>query len=381
MAANRSIETRARIVDAIYRAIRLPQAWPDVVRSLGDWLDADIGMMLSPTLPGANAVPLVVYGLDMAPVLEKFPNHAGRTEFTNRALATGRAPGAFLLDELMPVTEQPTNAFWRDIIEPLGIQSGIFTMVRTPNDNLKPVLINFYRRAGKAPYREADVADMTAMIPHLRRALGVILDAPPASGPFSEMSDVYAPIGAAAFFIGPDGRVLHQNHAGDTLLAARDGLDLCGGRLALWDKDAQRELDAALVRVIGDAWSAKLRMGAELLARRPSGDAPLVLIATPVGAENPISAWAAPVRCVIFAREEELRANAMLTERLQRLYGLTTAEAEIAVGVASGASSGRLAAARGTKAETVRTQIKSAMSKMGARKQTELAALVNRLTF
>ncbi len=381
MAGTRSEEEATRIVDGIYAAIRFPQSWPEVVRSIGDWLDADIGMMLSPSMPGVTPVPLVAYGLDLTPILEKFPKHAGRAEFTFRAMATGRVPGAFLVDDLMPPSEQATNAYWQEMVAPLGVISGIFCMARTPNDNARPVIINFYRTAGKAPYAASDVRDMESLLPHLRRALGVALDSPPATMAPSDMTGVYEAISAAAFLFSPDGAVIHSNAAAGALLAEKDGVDIRNGKLVLWDGDAQFELDKALARVIGEAWSQKYRAGAELLARRPSGSAPLVLVATPVGLDNPISALASPVRCVVFMLEEKLRATGLLTERLQRLYGLTAAEAEIAVGVASGSSLQELAVARGTKHGTVRTQVKFALSKTGARKQADLASLVNRLRF
>jgi DNA-binding CsgD family transcriptional regulator len=252
-------------------------------------------------------------------------------------------------------------------------------MVRTPQDNMRPVLLNYYRRAGKPAYGKPELKWIQGLLPHLRRALGVILDAPPAPKPPEHMSDLYDAIGAPCFLIGKDGGVLHRNPAAELLLNSRNGVEIRGGRIALWDSDAQCELDALLARVIGEAWSTKYRTGGELLARRASGGVPLVLVATPIGAENPIAAVAAPVRCVLFVLEEKLRADGMLAERLQRLYGFTASEAHVAIGVASSASLEELAAERGTKIGTIRTQVKSALSKSGARKQSELATLVNRL--
>jgi DNA-binding CsgD family transcriptional regulator len=378
MAAHRAAK-EAEVIDAIYGAIRAPQTWPDVVQRIGAVIDADIGIMLTPTLPGISAVPLVAYGLDMSPILDKFPTHAGRAVFTHRALATGRVPGAFLVDELMPPHEQAANAYWQDVIAPLGIVTGVFCMVRTPDDNMRPVLLNYFRRTGKPAFGQSDLKWIQGLLPHLRRALGVILDAPAPPKAPEHMSDLYDSIGAACFLISKDGCVLHCNPAAELLLSSHNGVEIRGGRIVLWDKEAQAELDALLRRVIGEAWSTRYRAGGELLARRASGGVPLVLVATPLGAENPIAAVAAPVRCVVFVLEEKLRADSMLAERLQRLYGFTASEAHVAIGVASSASLEELAVERGTKIGTIRTQVKSALAKTGARKQAELATLVNRL--
>jgi DNA-binding CsgD family transcriptional regulator len=349
------------------------------VRAIGDYLGADMGLMLAPSFPNVLPVPLVAYGVDMTRIADVYPKYAGRSEFTNRALATGRAPGAFLIDELMPPEEQATSQYWREIAVPMGVTSGIFVLLRTPEENQRSVIMNFYRVGERPRFDARDIKRVDAFIPHLRRALSVILDAPPvASSP--DIKELYNAIGAPCFFFSADGRVTHVNHAGEVLLRERDGIELRDGKLVLSDVPAQAELDAALGRTIGEGWSAKFRTGAELLVRRPSGGAPLVLVATPIGAENPIAALATPVRCALFVLEEKLRSHG-LPERLQRLYGLTAAEAGICIEIASGAMLTEIAKRRGTTAGTVRSQVKSALAKTGARRQADLSALVNRLRF
>ncbi|MBI3439114.1 MAG: helix-turn-helix transcriptional regulator [Proteobacteria bacterium] len=370
----------ADLLDQIYGGIRAPETWPDIVRAVGDSLGADIGIMLAPSFNGALPVPLVAYGLDIARIADAYLKHAGKAEFTHRALATGRVPGAFLLDELMPKEEQASSTFWQDLIVPLGVTSGIFAMLRTPDDNHRTVLMNFYRTGAHRDFTMVDVQQLNVLMPHLRRALGVVLDAPPGNSA-PNIKELYNAIGAPCFFFNTEARVIHVNHAGRLLLEADDGVRLLDGRLVLSDAPAQLELNAALTRTIGEDWSAKFRTGAELLARRASGGAPLVLVAIPIGADNAIAALAAPARCALFVLEEKLRSNGLLAERLQRLYGLTSAETDICIDIAGGAIPAEIAERRGTTSATVRSQVKAALGKTGARRQADLAALVNRLRF
>ena len=379
--ASRGREPPAELLNRVYASIRSPQDWPELFGAIGAHFGADMGLMLSPSIPGVMAVPLFAFGLDMTLISEVYPKYAGRAEFTRRALATGRTPGAFLVDELMTPAEQATNALWQELAAPLNVTSGIFTMVRTPDENGRPVIMNFYRRGARPKYGRDDVKAMDALVPHLRRALGVLLDAPPARSTAPEVKELYNAIGAPCFFLDADGRIAQSNHAAELLIKAGDGLEVRDGKICLWDGAGQSELNAALARTIGDGWSAKFRSGAELLARRPSGGPPLVLVATPIGADGPIMAVSARIRCALFVLEEKLRANGLLPERLQRLYGLTSAEADISIEIASGAVLFEIAKRRGTTPATVRTQVKTALRKTGARRQADLAALVNRLRF
>lgn len=63
-------------------------------------------------------------------------------------------------------------------------------------------------------------------------------------------------------------------------------------------------------------------------------------------------------------------------QRLRRRFGLTTAEARIALAVAGGASAPEIAQDRGISLHTVRNQIKAAIAKTGARRLGDLIRIV-----
>lgn len=62
--------------------------------------------------------------------------------------------------------------------------------------------------------------------------------------------------------------------------------------------------------------------------------------------------------------------------RLQHLFGLTVAEAQIAVAIAAGSTTEKISKIRGSTLETVRSQIKSIMQKTNLHRQTEIVRLV-----
>ena len=64
---------------------------------------------------------------------------------------------------------------------------------------------------------------------------------------------------------------------------------------------------------------------------------------------------------------------------LRSLYGLTRAEAEIAVRIADGVGPAGIAGERGVSVATVRAQVKALAAKLGCARQSEIAALVRAL--
>lgn len=290
------------LIDEIYALIGNPSALQDLLEHIADWRGADKALLTAPALPGCAPVPLMAYKLDFTPVLGR-PDLVLRPEFASRALATGRAPGVFTLAELMAPEEQATHEYWQELMAPLGIASGMITIIRTPDDNKRPVSLNLFRSPSSKSFDEGDVRAMQTLLPHLRRALGILLDAPAGVTSFEANTD-YAALETAVFCLDQTGKVVRCNGAAMRLLESVDGLTLQEDRLTLLDAGSQRELDAALGRVIGDAWSTRMRSGAEVSAPRLSGLPPLSLVAIPVGADNPIATRAAPVRCVVFAYGE-----------------------------------------------------------------------------
>lgn len=62
-------------------------------------------------------------------------------------------------------------------------------------------------------------------------------------------------------------------------------------------------------------------------------------------------------------------------------FGLTQAEARIALGIMRGESVATIAAARGIAVATARTQLKSVFAKTRTHRQAELAAFVGRIGY
>ena len=64
---------------------------------------------------------------------------------------------------------------------------------------------------------------------------------------------------------------------------------------------------------------------------------------------------------------------------LQQCFGLTNAEAIVAISIAEGLSIGEIAAQRSVAADTIRSQLKTVAAKLGCTRQTQIAAIVHRM--
>jgi DNA-binding CsgD family transcriptional regulator len=121
---------------------------------------------------------------------------------------------------------------------------------------------------------------------------------------------------------------------------------------------------------------------------RPSGGTALAMAVAPLSHQRPAAAaWidglgrdAARATAVVFVADPAAGGDrATAGERLRAIYGLTPAEAEVAVAVAGGEGLRAVAAGQGVALATVRTQAQQAYRKTGVRGQAGLARVVGQI--
>jgi len=181
------------------------------------------------------------------------------------------------------------------------------------------------------------------------------------------------PFGLA--FIDTFERIAAKNEAADRILAASDGLSLRHGRLTASLPQESQILRMLIRETLRPAEMPALKSRILRLSR-PSGRQPLILlVASLVTGAGPALKPSRLAMVLISAHDETPNDQIRL---LQRAYGLSLAEAEIAVALVEDAPI-RVAEIRHVSISTIRSQIKSILAKTGARRQSDLIKLISRL--
>jgi DNA-binding CsgD family transcriptional regulator len=111
---------------------------------------------------------------------------------------------------------------------------------------------------------------------------------------------------------------------------------------------------------------------------RRNGRRPLLAHVAPVvGAASDAFLLA---RAVVLLTDLEEAPPPPNTVTIQRVFGLTPAEARLAGRIAAGENLNECAEAEGITRETARSRIKAIFEKTGTRRQTELALLIARMS-
>jgi DNA-binding CsgD family transcriptional regulator len=170
------------------------------------------------------------------------------------------------------------------------------------------------------------------------------------------------------------GRVRRTNSVAEALLAEDGGLSVLGGKLSAAQPKAANDLQ----RLIAVAASPDLavRSGGSMTLAAPGRRFPLSITVAPVRSQ----AYAVfDNRPAVIVCVNDPQAGAQISEEtLRALFGLTRAEARVAVATTGGGTARQMAAALGLSVHTVRNQLQSVLEKTGAARQSELVALLMR---
>jgi DNA-binding CsgD family transcriptional regulator len=211
---------------------------------------------------------------------------------------------------------------------------------------------------------------MRALAPHVRRAVDVS-GRLAGAGAWDSAIDR---LKVAVFGLDHRGRVLVLNRAAEAILAQSDGLGADASGLCA----ARSDDTAALRRRIADAASPLDDGAAPVVLQRPSGKRALVAHVVPI-ARRPLPLDFSGTRVLVFVVDPDAGFRAGAVD-LQRLLGLTPAEARCAMSLAEGLSPKEIADRLGVSYETVRSQLRSIYDKTGVRRQAALVRLIQSVT-
>jgi DNA-binding CsgD family transcriptional regulator len=184
---------------------------------------------------------------------------------------------------------------------------------------------------------------------------------------------VFETFGCGGFLLDRERELLFLNPTGMDCLG--DGLMMRGKRVAATDRDSDLRLQSLIGAVLS---STETAYGSSSVWLQRESKLPLAVHLVRLGEEARPALKAAHLLLVAFDPE---RCQPLTPNMLIDLFGLTPAEASIALGIASGWHLAEIAAARRVKIGTVRVYSKTAFRKTGTRGQAELAALLTRLAF
>jgi DNA-binding CsgD family transcriptional regulator len=372
------------LIDRIYQGATDPGAWPEIIQHISAWLGAPKIILFTPLVVPAAGGFMFPHGISQR-YFELWPTHHKPMDlWAQRALESG-----FVVQgrvgvgtELVPAVELAASRWYTEVLATEDIFQMLTSIVFDGSDGQNPcVVCSVYRGLDAESFDDDDKQKLSLVLPHISRALGVMLKLRNAEFKMAASYAALDRIGSGVFLVGGDRSILFANRAAKTVLAENDGLSLrksaAGtlGQLFSGNVETQIAIETALNSAVEPMAKAVPHFAQSVRVRRPSGQLPYALQFSSLASNNEFGHGKGAPQAIVFVTDpaQEIQVD---PELLRKTYGLTPAEIRVAVALCQEGVIEDVAAKLGVNVSTVRSHLKLVYQKAGVDNRTRLTKLI-----
>jgi DNA-binding CsgD family transcriptional regulator len=361
-------EPSEKLLDLIYDAATEQELWRSVLTAIADLTSSHGGILY-----GQSFAARKVY-FDYNGRLSEECNRVYQDRHMSNPWSNAMAPqpvGRIVLsDEIIPLSSLRSTLFFEEVLRPQDVAHN--AMIRLAGKDGFHAAFNLCRSARQGPFGEGERRLLGALIPHMRRSiqLGFRIDSYRAlqQGAFAALDR----LSVGVILLDRQARIAYLNAAARAFGGDGGALQLANATVSTVSPPHSQRL--------GELIRASLRgmpTGSMSLPRPGDGELLTILVSSvrgrDVGRFGDLGMRDAAV--LVFIVDPANRAG-VPQSWIMDAYGLTQAEARVALAASSGLSVPDTASRLGLSTNTIKTHLRRVFAKSGTGRQTELARLM-----
>lgn len=364
------------LIGAIYDAALDDFQWPVVLGRLSGAFGATTSMLQVQDVRAGTTSCISSIGFSADHFLQ-YGQHYWKLDLWAEGVKSLPLDSAHICSDLVPEKAFANSEIWNEYGRKIG--PGVYRAVGATIalENARVALIGFHRPRDARDFVRSDRESLELLLPHLRRALQLRerLDVSlrREALAFDSLETLAVPLALAR----ANGSVIFANSAARALSALNDGFDLgdAGGGTASACHDETMALRALIAKTALTGAGRGFGAGGAMNLSRPSKRGAYRVLVSPVTAR-----WSGGEAAVLVLIVDPERASVAPSAALTQLFGLTSAEARLALALASGATLKEASVQFGVSILTVRAQLRMVFSKTRTSRQAELVRLLSALS-
>ena len=274
-------------------------------------------------------------------------------------------------DDLLPNEALLHTELYRDLLAPHSFRYATLILLTLKLRRIE--IITVWRTIDQGQMDKDSNRLLNLLFPHIQRALEVRQVLGIARQRQAGAEVIADASSTATFLVTQKGHIVHSNAPASSFVADGDALTVQKGILTPKDEGSRRALNKILLTASQSIFAPPVvSPNLALLLPRSGGQKPLQLLATPLPVNQRLLAGA-DVLVLISDPDKNVRFPDNI---LRGMYGLTSAEVEVASGFLMGYSLHEIACLRRVSIGTTRNQFKTIMSKTSTNRQSELVHLL-----
>ena len=360
--ANITVDEFSRVVSEIYASSTNPENWLTALAEIGQILDAT-GCAI---IMGGGTTRSVMAATVPPEARDSYIAYYHTMDYVLDAVETG--PAGLVRGGQALVALKTRSEFDADFMRPYGMDDGLFTRLTV---GTRPTTFLAAAAKGHKPFDSAErVKFMGALVPHLQQALRTQSHLAELDNKTRDITAIIDVMRHGIVIIDTGRRVVQMNSAAEHILMAGEGLHLHSGQLEALHTATNKQLQSSITHACKGSRDGA-RGGDSLACSRLEGRRPYVIHVLPLATPEHPSAARALV--IIIDPEQQTEPPKML---LRRLFGLTNAEADVALRVMRGDGLKPISADLELTMATIKTHLQHIFDKTDTHRQAELVHLL-----
>jgi len=359
------------LIDLVYDSALDAAVWPRLLEQLADFFGSGATILLFQnqiTMQGDG----ITVRLEDGALRTFYGHYAARNPLTARndlsKIKNAKAFSVIVDEHIIEKRAFARTEYYTDFFAAHEMHHALMVTIGVRGQSV--ATLNLTRQKRHEQFDSEAMTAARALQPHLARSFRIGLELAEARQANSALVDSMEHSRYGLFLLDDTGRVWHANGRAEGMLG--DGITTINGELTAQHPETSRKLhkmiDAACVARV-----ERPRVGGTLSVPRKARRA-LSLIVTPLKHEAVPLAISGPTALVIVSDPE---AGIMLpADGLKELFGLTPAEAAVALELLAGYDTKAVARRLGLSVHTVRVHLARIMSKTHTSRQAELMRLL-----
>jgi DNA-binding CsgD family transcriptional regulator len=271
----------------------------------------------------------------------------------------------------VPYPEQfPLTRFYQEWVVPQGIAYATGATVLREGDWITQIYLQ--RSPQQQPFDRAELDLLNGLVPHLQRAIQLRQRFIALQSGQQLLASSLDALAMPALLFDEYCRIAHINRSAAALLASTRDCWVEDARLRTSDRAANRLIGLELTRAVAGHLRDIRQAPSDLVPVQRSGRSPLIL---KIASLNLSQQQGRQQGALMFLFAPE-RSPGVSGAQLKQLFGLTAAEADLAVALCRGCTLEEAATTRARSIHTIRSQLKSIFVKTGTNRQTDLVSML-----
>ena len=364
------IASNEELLDILYEELLTEDRWIAFLKELSGAFDANLSVLILRHPTDENIGTIVQYGNT------RLPSLLGKNEYSSGMFKDNPFRGftqnkAMLLNEIVDRKMLHSTRFYKDLMDARNIYDVIGVELHHANE--VDATLYLTRKKSAARFSPQYVSKLDNLIPHLVRSLRISHKLEVAQSEIDFYSSLTVQFNAAVIFLNKDMEIVHVNMAGKSLDYSVDAFEIITNKIEFDDRESRKTFNEICKKAILEYERGNSAYLDVLRIDRRSGQ-PLVLVVKSLPDRPHEVAESDPVISVIV--RDPAHEIAAPQELLQKLFGFTAAEGNLAMRIVNGDSVEKAACHFGISVNTARAHLRAIFNKAGVINQQQLIRLI-----